>query len=160
MRHYHHLSNEERFYIHQAVREGKRTVDIARALGRAASTISREQRRNMWPSAHLYTYDWARYFHRQRQARANARKHRKLTGRSETLIVALLTRYLSPEQISAYLKAHHAITLSHETIYRFIYTNGHTHGPLRRYLRHAGKTRRKRYGSGARASCIPNRTPI
>jgi transposase, IS30 family len=160
MKRYQHLSQEERFYIHQAVRDGKRTVEIARALGRHASTIRREQRRNMWPSAHLYTYDWARYFHRRRQRRANARKHRTLTRRIEAFIVALLKRYLSPEQISAYLKAHHAIRLSHETIYRFIYPAGHTHGPLRRYLRHVGKTRRKRYGSGARASCIPNRTPI
>ncbi|MEQ1844683.1 MAG: helix-turn-helix domain-containing protein [Nitrospira sp.] len=39
MKHYHHLSNEERFYIHQAVRDGKRNVEIARALGRDASTI-------------------------------------------------------------------------------------------------------------------------
>lgn len=74
--------------------------------------------------------------------------------------MALLKQWLSPEQISAYLKAHHAISLSHETIYRFIYTAGQPHGPLRGYLRHAGKRRRKRYGSGARASCIPNRTPI
>lgn len=160
MAHYQHLSDAERFYIHQAVREGKRTVEIARALGRAASTISREKRRNMWPSAHLYTYDWARYFHRQRQCRANARKHRTLTRRIETFIVALLKRSLSPEQISAYLKRHHGIPLSHETIYRFIYTPNPTWGSLRGYLRHAGKKRRKRYGSGARASCIPNRTPI
>jgi transposase, IS30 family len=160
MKHYQHLSNEERFYIHQAVRDGKRNVEIARALGRHASTISREKRRNMWPSAHLYTYDWARYFHRWRQRRAHARKHRTLTRRIEAFIVTLLTRYLSPEQISAYLKRHHRITLSHETIYRFIYSTRHTWGSLRGYLRHAGKKRRKRYGSGARASCIPNRTPI
>lgn len=157
---YRHLSHEERFYIHQAVREGKSNVEIARALGRHAATIGREQRRNMWPSAYLYTYDWARYFQRQRQRWANARKHRKLTKHTEPFIVALLKQWLSPEQISAYLKAHHAIALSHATIYRFIYTAGHTHGPLRGYLRHAGKKRRKRYGSGARASCIPNRTPI
>lgn len=160
MKHYEHLSQEERFYIHQAVREGKRNVEIAHALGRHPSTISREKRRNMWPSAHLYTYHWARYFQRQRQRRANARKHRKLTMQTEALIVGLLKHYLSPEQISAYLKRHHTITLSHETIYRFISANQHSHGALRRYLRHGGKRRRKRYGSGARASHIPNRTPI
>lgn len=160
MKRYHHLSHEERFYLHQAVREGKRNVEIAQALGRDPSTISREKRRNMWPSAYLYTYEWARYFHRQRQCRANARKHRKLTSQIEACIVVLLTRCLSPEQISAYLKEHLAIMLSHETIYRFIYATEHTQGPLRMYLRHAGKKRRKRYGSGARASRIPNRTPI
>ena len=60
----------------QAVRDGKRNVEIAHALGRHPSTISREKRRNMWPSAHLYTYNWAKYFHRQRQRRAQARKYR------------------------------------------------------------------------------------
>ncbi|TFG39272.1 MAG: IS30 family transposase [Chromatiales bacterium] len=160
MKHYQHLSNEERFYIHQAVREGKRNVDIARILERDPSTISREKKRNMWPSAYLYTYDWALYFHRQRKRRANARKHRKLTEPAKAFIVALLKRCLSPEQISAYLRCHHGLALSHETIYRFIYTAGKDHEPLRSYLRQAGKKRRKRYGSGARASFIPNRTPI
>ena len=160
MKQYQHLSNEERFYIHQAVREGKRDVDIARALGRAPSTICREKRRNMWPSAYLYTYDWALYFQRQRMHRANARKYRKLTSGNKALIVTLLKRCLSPEQISAYLRYHLGISISHETIYRFIYTAGHAYGPLRAYMRQAGKKRRKRYGSGARASFIPNRIPI
>jgi len=31
--------------------------------------------------------------------------------------------YLSPEQVSGYLKQHHALSLSHETIYRFIYSD-------------------------------------
>jgi IS30 family transposase len=83
MKQYRQLSHEEQFYIHQAVRDGKSNVEIAHALGRHASTIGREQRRNMWPSAHLYTYDWARYFQRQRQRRANACKHRTLTRRIE-----------------------------------------------------------------------------
>jgi len=160
MKQYQHLSNEERFYIHQAVREGKCNVDIARALGRDPATISREKRRNMWPSSYLYTYEWALHFLQRRKRWANARKHRKLTGQIKVLIVALLKRCLSPEQISAYLKCHHAVSISHETIYRFIYTAGQAHGPLRCYLRQAGKRQRKRYGSGARASFIPNRTPI
>jgi len=135
-------------------------VEIAHALGRHPATISREKQRNMWLSAHLYTYEWATYFHRQRQRRAQARKHRKVTGQTESLLVALLKRYLSPEQVSAYLKAHHTVALSPETIYRFIDANRHTQGTLRSYLRHGGKRRRKRYGSGAGASRTPNRTPI
>jgi IS30 family transposase len=57
MTHYSHLSNEERFDIHQAVRDGKDNVEMARALGCAASTIGREKKHNMWPSEPL-----ARYF--------------------------------------------------------------------------------------------------
>ena len=96
MTHYQHLSQEERFYIHQAVRDGKSNVEIARALGRHASTISRETRRNMWPSAYLYTYDWARYCQRQRPRRANARKHRKLTTQTEAFIVATAEAVAEP----------------------------------------------------------------
>jgi len=96
MKQYQHLSSEERFYLHQAVREGKSKAEIARALGRSPSTIGREMRRNMWPSAYLYTYDWAMYFVRQRKRRANACKHHKLTDEIKQLIVALLRRCLSP----------------------------------------------------------------
>ncbi len=160
MRRYQHLSSEERFYIHQAVREGKRKADIARVLARHPSTIGREMRRNMWPSAYLYTYEWAMYFLRQRRRFASRRKYRKLTAELEATVVHLLKRCLSPEQISAYLSKHHCISLSHETIYRFIYTANNAQGALRCYLRHGRKKRRRRYGSGARATRIRNRTPI
>ena len=160
MKQYQHLSSEERFYIHQAVREGKNKADIARTLGRHASTIGREMRRNMWPSAHLYTYEWAMYFLRRRKRWAAGCKHRKLTDETKALIVQLLGRVLSPEQISAYLRRHKCISLSHETIFRFIYAASSAQGTLRCYLRHGHKKRRRRYGSGARATRIPNRTPI
>lgn len=160
MKQYQHLSSEERFYIHQAVREGKRKKEIARALGRHPSTIGREFRRNMWPSSYLYTYDWALYFVRLRKRYANARKYRKMTGETKTLVVELLKQYLSPEQISAYLKKHHGVCVSHESIYRCIYTDKALYSTLRPYLRQSGKKRRRRYGSGARATLIPNRTPI
>lgn len=160
MKRYQHLSSEERFYIHRAVREGKNNKQIAQALDRHPSTITRELRRNMWPSAYLYTYDWALYFQRRRKCHANARKHRKLTHEIQVLIVQLLKHYLSPEQISAYLRKHHGRHVSHETIYRFIYSAKAEHGALRCYLRQSGKKRRRRYGSGARVALIPNRTPI
>jgi len=58
------------------------------------------------------------------------------------------------------LKQHHAISLSHETIYRFIYGDAIRHAQLKPFLRQGGKRRRKRYGSGARASGIPHRVSI
>ena len=108
----------------------------------------------------MYTYEWAKYFIRARKRWANARKHRKLTEHTRSLIVALLKRCLSPEQISAYMRTHHAVSVSHETIYRFIYFAGPDYGPLRCYLRQGTRKRRRRYCSGARASLIPNRTSI
>jgi len=87
---YQHLAKEERFYIHQAVREDKSRKAIAMRLGRHPSTITREMKRNMWPSATLYTYEWALYFTRLRKHFKATQCHRKLTPDVEIWIVALL----------------------------------------------------------------------
>jgi len=49
MKHYQPLGNEERFYIWQARGEGNTQQQIAEALGRDPSTISRELKRNTYP---------------------------------------------------------------------------------------------------------------
>ena len=122
MKRYPHLSNEERYYIHHAVREGKSKQEIAKRLNRHPSTLSREVKRNTWPSAYLYTYDWALYFVRQRKRYKAKRYYRKLKDEMATRVTQLLKQYLSPEQISGYLLRHHQTSVSHETIYRFIYS--------------------------------------
>jgi len=76
------------------------------------------------------------------------------------MIEQLIKQYLSPQQTSAYLKKYHDISLSHETIYRYIYENKQRHEELKPFLRQGKKLRRKRYGTGARASKIPNRKCI
>ncbi len=157
---YQQLRDEERFYIWQARREGRTQQHIADALGRHASTISRALRRNTYAQCHMYTYYWARHIVKQRKDSANRQKARKLTDELTPLIEQLIRHYLSPEQVSGYLKKHHAISLSHETIYRFIYGDATRKAQLKPFLRQGGKRRRKRYGSGARASCIPNRVSI
>jgi IS30 family transposase len=108
----------------------------------------------------MYTYYWARQIVKHRKAHANRHKSRKLTPAIVPVITHLLRQYLSPEQVSGYLQQHHAVRLSHETIYRFIYSDATRKAQLKPFLRQGGKSRRKRYGSGARASCIPNRVCI
>ncbi len=160
MKIYQHLSNEERFYIHQAVREGKKQNEIAYRLGRHPSTISRELKRNMWPSAYLYTYYWALYFVRFRKRYKAKFCYRKLDEELESKIIELLKQYLSPEQISGYLDRHHDISISHETIYRFIKSDPERKKELKPYLRQGKRLRRKKYGSSAKSSLIPNRRCI
>ena len=160
MKHYQHLGNEERFYIWQALREGNTQQQIAEALGRPPSTVSRELKRNTYAQCHVYTYHWAKQIVRYRKQDAKRHKARKLTEESARLITQLVRQYLSPEQVSGYLKQHHALSLSHETIYRFIYSDVTRKAELKPFLRQGGRSRRKRYGSGARASCIPNRISI
>ncbi len=160
MTHYHHVCTEERFYIWQAHREGNTQTYIAQMLGRPPSTICRELKRNKYPQCHMYTYHWAKQIVKHRKQRVNRRKARKLTDEIATLIHPLLRQYLSPEQVSWYFKHHHGIRLSLETIYRYIYRDATRHEQLKPFLRQGGKHRRKRYGSGARASSIPNRVSI
>ena len=160
MKRYQQISHEERFYIWQARREGSTQQHIAEALGRHPSTIGRELKRNTYAQCHMYTYHWARQIVKQRKACANQYKHRKLTEEIAPVIQQLIRQYLSPEQVSGDLKKHHAISLSHETIYRFIYGDATRKAQLKPFLRQGGKHRRKRDGSGARASCIPNRVSI
>lgn len=97
---------------------------------------------------------------KHRQHHANRQKYRKLNAEIAPLITQLVRQYLSPEQVSGYLKKHHAIHLSHETTYRFIYRDATRKAQLKPFLRQGGNHRRKRYGSGARVSCIPNRVSI
>ena len=160
MKHYHHLCNEERFYIWQARREGHTQKQIAETLGRHPSTLSRELKRNTYAQCHFYTYHWAKQIVRHRKQHANRHKYRKLTEKRAPLITQLVRQYLSPEQVSGYLKHHHALSLSHEPIYRFIYSDATRKAELKPFLRQGGRSRRKRYGSGARASCIPHRLSI
>lgn len=157
MKYYQHLCKEERYYIWQAMREGKTQKQIAEALHRHPSTVSRELKRNTYPQCHFYTYHWALQIVKYRKQDAKQQKYRKLTEEHGRLITQLVRHYLSPEQVSGYLKQHHAVSLSHETIYRFIYSDGSRKAALKPFLRQGGRARRKRYGSGARASCIPNR---
>jgi len=160
MKTYQQLCKEERFYIWQALREGKNQKQVAEALGRHPSTLCREIKRNKYTQCHLYTYHWAIQIVKHRKHRAKRQKYRKLNNEIAPLIKHLIRQYLSPEQVSGYLKKHHDISLSHETIYRFIYSDATRKAQLKPFLRQGCNQRRKRYGSGARASCIPNRVSI
>ena len=160
MKHYHHVGHEERFYIWQARREGNTQTHIAKVLGRHPSTVCRELKRNTYAQCHMYTYHWAKQIVKDRKYCANQHKHRKLTDEIGAVIQQLIRHYLSPEQVSGYLNKHHDICLSHETIYRFIYRDRTRKAELKPFLRQGGKHRRRRYGSGARASSIPNRVSI
>jgi len=59
MKHYQFGRNKERFYIWQVLREGKKPKQIAEALGRHPSTLSREIKRNKYTPCYFYTYHWA-----------------------------------------------------------------------------------------------------
>jgi transposase, IS30 family len=141
---YHRLSTEERYEIAAMRRQGLRMGAMAKHLGRHRSTLYREVKRNR--SVHD-----GRYRASHSVEKASGRKHRSrrnwLYGPAEFApIETLIGKGFSPEQIVGRRKLEGQAVMSHETIYRWIWTDKRCGGTLWRHLRGARKQRRKRYG--------------
>ena len=159
---YDQLSLEERYAIARLHEAGQSIRKIAAALGRAASTISREMKRNTGTGAKafyrpVYADDlsWSR-----RWTGSRLERHDDLR---EGVLECLRAGW-SPEQISGRLARMHGRTIiSHESIYRFIYAQIRRHNDFRwRLYLPRGKFRRGwrgRRGATA-ASHIKHRTPL
>ena len=175
---YEQLSIEERTMIQAQLEMGTKPAAIAAGLGRSASTLSRELRRNGWtrpkpcrgpgrpPVAGGYQAPVA-----QKRARActvKPRVERRL--RPGTALWGHGRRYLkagySPEQIAGTLSLVHSQTpslqVSHETIYTAIYAM--PRGALRTevigWLRFGHAKRRPRARGEYRRGQIPDRVSI
>ncbi len=129
-----YLSLVEREEIAAGVAAGEPLRVIAARLGRAASTVSREVRRNTpWQGRYRAVAAQG-----QAEARARRPKTAKLAGNLvlREQVAARLEERWSPEQISVMLKQEFAgepeMQVSHETIYQAIYVQGR--GALRREL--------------------------
>ena len=153
---YKHLSLEERHYIEVSMKNEMALTQIATALDRSQSTISREVRRNTGLKG---------YRHNQADRVAKERhetkcKAMKLTDDIKGIIDRYLKQEWSPEQICGRLKKGGILNLHHETIYQYILADKRSGGELYKHLRHQEKTYRKRYGSAHNRTGIPNRTDI
>jgi IS30 family transposase len=141
---YHQLSAEERYAI-AAMRQQKMGMTaIAKQLGRHRSTLYREVKRNQ--SVHD-----GRYRASHAVEKASGRQRRSCRnfqyGPAEfEPIERLLRQRFSPEQIVGRSQLEGKVVMSHETIYRWIWTDKRCGGSLWRHLRGARKQRRKRYG--------------
>jgi IS30 family transposase len=146
-----YLGLAERQLIADLHRAEESVTAIARRLGRPASTVSRELRRNAEPCGRYRPY--------AAQVRADQRRARPRQGKiggNERLrerVQELLTRCWSPEQISAHLRIEFPdqaeMQVCHETIYQALYVQGR--GGLRRELAaclRTGRAVRKRRRRG------------
>ena len=147
---YGHLTLEERCKIAELHQAGRSLRQIAAALDRSASSLSRELKRN---SGIQVGYKPA---YAQQQAGSRRWKGSRLERDAELrdLVLGLLRQGWSPEQIAGrLLQQKAATTISHESIYRFIYaqirrTND---GAWRHYLPR-GKYKRGRRAVRVRSS--------
>jgi|SRR5690554_132608 IS30 family transposase len=140
---YHQLTSAERYTIACLRRKHYSQAEIARVLGRNRSTISRELRRNRRDDGHYRAFTACE---RTRARRSRSRRNRQFTQEQWLLVLACLHQLWSPEQISGRLKYLGLLSISHETIYRYVWTDRACGGALHTYLRQSGKQLRKRYG--------------
>lgn len=124
---------------------GRSTGAIARTLGRAKSTISRELRRNALPSGRYSPLHAAGVYYQRRRREAVLEKDHRI----RTFVCDRLAEGWTPEQIAGWLKAGNERglrALGFEAIYALIYRAACKGEELWRYL----TRRRKR--------CRPRRT--
>ena len=161
---YGQLSLEERIEIYRLHAAGKSLRTIADTIGRNASTVSRELKRNS-----KRTKVWAGGYDPVR-AHGLADRRRRWDGRFKLmrqpdlckLVRDRLAMGWSPEQVAGRLTLDHGRTMiSHESIYRFIYHRSAQKNYWHRLLPRR-KSRRGRLGlrGGSPASLMQRRRPI
>lgn len=140
---YRQITSEERYRISALRSEGFCPAAMGRRLGRHRSTISRELHRNSSPWDGSYRPSKA-----QEQAngrRSRSRRNRRFDARDWELVETLLRQDWSPEQVAGSLQKSGDLSISHETIYRYVWADRALGGDVYRHLRCATKRRRKRY---------------
>ena len=138
------ITLEERYAINALRRQRYSVRAIARELGRAPSTISRELSRNLRPTGR-YVPDIAHSYCVARRRRSRRNTH--FSSDEWILVEHLVSLDWSPEQVSGWLRLHGLLSISHETIYLRVWHDKRCGGTLWTHLRQATKKRRKRYGS-------------
>jgi transposase, IS30 family len=155
LKNYNQLNQIQRYQIEILKKAGNNQKEIAILLGVAPSTIGRELKRNKGKKG---------YRPKQAQIKAESRRQQapqtlKMTPSLIVLIEDMILLDWSPEQISGTLKEERDISISHERIYRHIWTDKLNGGRLYRHLRHSGKQRRQ-YGSKDKRGQVRNRVSI
>jgi IS30 family transposase len=163
---YEQLSAAERKTIGRLRAAGQSRRAIARTLVRSLSTISRELRRNSqrtrrWPKGH---YDGARaQMLTERRRRWDARHKLARQPALCAIVGNCLAMGWSPEQIAGRLaRLHKYPTISHESIYRFVYHRSAQKDYWHRLLprRKSRRGRLGRRGGGGPTRYIQGRVPI
>jgi len=133
---YRQLTLEKRYHISALQKAGLNQRSIAIELSVHPSTISRELRRNR-DILRGYNAEMAQVI--STKTEMQKKKRFSLTKPIEKYIRAKLKEDWSPEQISGRMKLDTGMSVVHETIYRYIYTNKKNGGKLYTYLRHKNK---------------------
>lgn len=155
---YTQLTSGDRYMLAALRKQGLNQSQIAAALGRHRSTISRELCRNSSRLDGHYRPSKAQ--ERTNGRRSRSRRNLRFTVQDFARVDDLLRRQWSPEQVSGHLGREGQLSISHETIYRHIWRDKKSGGLLHTHLRGARKRRRKRYGSYDSRGRLSGKRPI
>lgn len=154
MQHYSQLTSEQRYQIYALKKKDHTMTEIAHVIGVHKSTVSRELRRNAGGRG---------YRPKQAHELALQRRDEKVRfGIKESTwqrVEQLLREDWSPEQVCLWLHEAGEQSVSHESIYQYIYWDKSCGGDLHTHLR-CKKQRRKRYGSYDRRGKLVNQVSI
>ena len=153
---YHQLTYAQRCQSYILKQRGDSPATIAKELGVHRSTIIRELERNAGQKG--YRYKQAQQTSEIRRA-AISPPHHKLKPKLIITIQEQLKLQWSPVQIAGRLQKQ-GVTVSHETIYKYIWKDKQEGGSLYKELRHHGKKYNKRSKGTSGRGCIPNRIDI
>jgi IS30 family transposase len=163
---FHHLSPAERAVVFSEERRGSSQREIARCLGRSASTICRELARGRGPEGG-YCPQRGQAEHARRRSRCRPRRKLVAGGALWRHVCRQLLQFRwSPEQIAATLARmtpdDPAARVSHETIYAMIYAQarGGLKAAMIEALRQGKPRRGLRRRTLAGSAIVPERLKI
>lgn len=157
---YKHLTAAQRGVIEGLLYQDCTVKEIARVLGTASSTVSREINRRAAPQGYFASVAQSDYERKRRRCRGKLKL--RFSKRQKYLCRKLQLGW-SPEQISGRLKLEGKLDLyvCPETIYRWLYTDDWARKErLHQYLRYGRKKRKKQTGRSVHRTKIPNRVSI
>ncbi len=142
---YTHLTPSEREIISQMTYAGHGPRSIGRSIGRSAGTISRELARNRTEAGYgSHTAQEKSALRRKQRLIARKLDHPPLKDEVENK----LSRSWSPEEVAGRLKMDYPddrrMQISHQTIYRWLYSDSTRYAAFRPQLRHGRYRRRGR----------------
>lgn len=156
-KYYRQIDLEERCQLRGMMEQGFSITKIARHLGRDRRTIQRELARNRTAKGE-YKPDTASRFSWARRLRGSRCQR---CSQLHEIVTSSLAMGWTPQQISGWLHHDNDVpTVSHESIYRYIYMPQGRQLKLSRYLPHHHAKRGYRRRKGERKIPIPDRVPI
>ena len=152
---YEQLTLVKRYQILTLIKERYNQKDIALKISVHPSTICRELK----PFKHI-DYNPEEAHIQAKLKHINKTKRKAMNKPIEKYIKHKLKEDWSPEQIVGRMKNDTKLTISHETIYKFIYKNKSNGGLLYKHLRHRNKKYHNRLNQYQKRSIIPNKVSI